>query len=83
MRGSPKIIDPSAIRAMQSYDWPGNIRELRNIVERLLIMAPRDIVTADDVVPVSPFDTRDCNRHRRNAHRSATAAKQLATKDGR
>ena len=52
---SPKIIDPSAIRAMQSYDWPGNIRELRNIVERLLIMAPRDIVTADDVVPVLPL----------------------------
>lgn len=52
---SPKIIDPSAIRAMQSYDWPGNIRELRNIVERLLIMMPRDIITADDVVPVLPL----------------------------
>ena len=52
---SPKVIDPSAIRVMQSYDWPGNIRELKNIVERLLIMAPRDIVGADDVVPILPI----------------------------
>lgn len=51
---SPKTIDPSAIRVMQSYDWPGNIRELKNIVERLLIMVPRDVVTSDDVSAVLP-----------------------------
>ena len=51
---SPKIIDTSAIRVMQSYDWPGNIRELKNIVERLLIMVPRDIIIADDVTAVLP-----------------------------
>ena len=51
---SPKTIAPSAIRVMQSYDWPGNIRELKNIVERLLIMVPRDVVISDDVTAVLP-----------------------------
>ncbi|MDE0301517.1 MAG: sigma-54 dependent transcriptional regulator [Candidatus Poribacteria bacterium] len=51
---STKTIDPSAIRVMQSYDWPGNIRELKNIVERLLIMVPRDVITANDVTAVLP-----------------------------
>ncbi len=51
---SLKTIDPSAIRVMQSYDWPGNIRELKNIVERLLIMVPRETIIADDVAAVLP-----------------------------
>lgn len=51
---SPKTIASSAIRVMQSYDWPGNIRELKNIVERLLIMVPHDVISADDVTAVLP-----------------------------
>jgi two-component system nitrogen regulation response regulator NtrX len=31
-----------ALAALQAYDWPGNVRQLRNVVERLLIMAPGD-----------------------------------------
>ncbi len=27
---------------MQSYDWPGNVRQLRNVIERTVILAPRD-----------------------------------------
>ena len=52
---SPKTINPSAIRVMQSYDWPGNIRELKNIVERLLIMVPREIIVSEDVAAVLPL----------------------------
>lgn len=51
---SPKTINPSAIHVMQSYDWPGNIRELKNIVERLLIMVPREIIVSEDVADVLP-----------------------------
>jgi two-component system nitrogen regulation response regulator NtrX len=45
-----------AIRRLQARSWPGNIRELRNAVERALILAPGKLVTATDVdrlLPVS------------------------------
>lgn len=49
MGSTPKVIDPGAYAVFQSYNWPGNIRELKNIVERLLIMVNRDVVMAPDV----------------------------------
>ena len=44
-----KSFEPEAITRLASADWPGNIRELRNAVERLLILAPGDRVTQADV----------------------------------
>ena len=38
----PPALSPEAIAAMQSYDWPGNVRQLRNVVERTIILAPRE-----------------------------------------
>ncbi|MFY7837597.1 MAG: sigma-54-dependent transcriptional regulator [Novosphingobium sp.] len=38
----PPAVSPEAMAAMQSYDWPGNVRQLRNVVERTVILAPRD-----------------------------------------
>ena len=35
-------ISPEALAALQAYDWPGNVRQLRNVVERTVILAPRD-----------------------------------------
>ncbi|MBS1621232.1 MAG: sigma-54-dependent Fis family transcriptional regulator [Bacteroidetes bacterium] len=43
-----KQIDAEAIRLLQQYNWTGNIRELRNVVERLVILSGKGI-TADDV----------------------------------
>lgn len=45
---APKKFDDKSIKALQQYDWTGNIRELRNVVERLIILGA-DPVTADDV----------------------------------
>ena len=45
---SPKKFDEKSIKALQQFDWTGNIRELRNVVERLIILGA-DPVTADDV----------------------------------
>jgi len=39
---SPPEISAEALGAMQAYDWPGNVRQLRNVVERTVILAPRD-----------------------------------------
>jgi len=43
-----KAIDDAAILALQQHHWPGNIRELRNVVERLIILSG-DVITAEDV----------------------------------
>jgi two-component system nitrogen regulation response regulator NtrX len=44
-----KEIEPAAVQRLTAYDWPGNIRELKNSVERLLILAPGATVTEADV----------------------------------
>lgn len=45
---APKKFDETAIELLKNYPWPGNIRELRNIVERLIILCGT-VITADDV----------------------------------
>ena len=46
---SKKIIDKDAMELLTNYNWTGNIRELRNVVERLIILSGKNI-TADDVM---------------------------------
>ncbi len=46
----PKTFSADAIGHLQALPWKGNIRELKNLVERLLILAPRDLITRDDLV---------------------------------
>jgi DNA-binding NtrC family response regulator len=43
-----KTMDEEAINLLREYNWTGNIRELRNVVERLVILSAKEI-TADDV----------------------------------
>jgi two-component system nitrogen regulation response regulator NtrX len=39
-----KEITPEAMQVFQQYEWPGNIRELRNLIERLMIMVPGNVI---------------------------------------
>lgn len=43
----PKAFTQNAIKLLQSYDWTGNIRELRNVVERLIILSGNEISEND------------------------------------
>jgi len=45
----PKEFSAQGLDALQRHDWPGNIRELRNLIERLLIMVPKPVIDAPDV----------------------------------
>ena len=45
----PKVFTGDALERLSSYDWPGNVRELRNTVERVVIMAAKEEVRADDL----------------------------------
>jgi len=38
---------PEAVKALQSRSWPGNIREFRNVIERLIILGGKEISAAD------------------------------------
>ena len=42
-------LSPDAIAELERYAWPGNVRELRNVVERVLLLAPGDVVEAGTV----------------------------------
>lgn len=54
----PARFAPSALEALAQARWRGNIRELRNSVERLLIMVDRDVVEGDDVRAVARPEAR-------------------------
>ncbi|MEQ1572605.1 MAG: sigma-54 dependent transcriptional regulator [Vicinamibacterales bacterium] len=45
----PAKFDPRTMEALQRHRWRGNIRELRNTIERLLIMTPGDVIRVDDL----------------------------------
>ena len=50
----PRSLSEDAMAALQAYDWPGNVRQLRNLIDWLLIMAPgdaREPIRADSLPP--------------------------------
>jgi len=54
----PQRFTPAALEFMQRARWKGNVRELRNTVERLLIMTPGDTIDVDDLRDVVRIDTK-------------------------
>ena len=46
-QGISKQFQPKAIEQLQQYDWSGNVRELRNVVERLLILSEGEVTVKD------------------------------------
>jgi len=51
--GRHLFIDETGIKKMTTYDWKGNVRELRNIVERLFILSESDQISEKEVVKYS------------------------------
>jgi two-component system nitrogen regulation response regulator NtrX len=43
------MLSDDALAALQTYDWPGNVRQLRNVIERTLILAPTDRIAQIDI----------------------------------
>ena len=44
-----RSIDKKTLDLLQSYDWPGNIRELQNVIERSLILSSGDVLSVDEM----------------------------------
>ncbi len=46
-----KSMSPEAMACLKNYNWPGNIRELENIIERCVVITENDIIGADSLPP--------------------------------
>ncbi|HEY9092698.1 sigma-54 dependent transcriptional regulator [Parasphingorhabdus sp.] len=47
-------ISTEAMAALQAYDWPGNVRQLRNVIERTIILAPKDNFSKIEMTMLPP-----------------------------
>ncbi|WP_067731894.1 nitrogen assimilation response regulator NtrX [Novosphingobium naphthalenivorans] len=56
----PPQVGNEAMTALQAYEWPGNVRQLRNVVERTVIMAPREKLgrIEADMLPPEIFNSQ-------------------------
>ena len=48
-----KTMDKDAVNKLKEFDWSGNVRELRNVVERLIILSEKNEITKNDVIKYS------------------------------
>ena len=78
-------VEPEAMQALLNYDWPGNIRELANVLERAQILAEDNLLTLDDLpeaLQTAPPPTEVSGPDSLNLHemerRNAQAALQRA-----
>ena len=46
---APKVFTDDAIEALRGYEWIGNVRELKNTIERIVIMSAKQSISADDL----------------------------------
>ncbi|HWT12941.1 MAG TPA: sigma-54 dependent transcriptional regulator [Allosphingosinicella sp.] len=51
--GTPEV-SADAMAALQAYDWPGNVRQLRNVIERTIILAPGERIGSIDIDMLPP-----------------------------
>ena len=49
VQNSPREFDKGAMELLKSYDWRGNVRELKNVIERTCILTSRNVITSDDL----------------------------------
>jgi len=55
----PKRLSKSALSRLQSHSWPGNVRDLENVLERSVRLASRDVLEADDLLILEPAIAAD------------------------
>jgi DNA-binding NtrC family response regulator len=49
---SVSAVDPAAMRMLEQYNWPGNVREVRNVVERAVILSNGDFIEPKHLPPL-------------------------------
>lgn len=72
----PKLFSEDALAALQNYQWLGNVRELRNTVERIVIMHENERVAADDLPEFNSKENAPASSFRFPSFKDATDAYQ-------
>ena len=54
-------IEPAALKALEDYDWPGNVRQLRNVIEKMVVLASGPKLTTEDL-PIEVTNGQDGRR---------------------
>jgi len=57
-----RAVGPAAMRVLEQYAWPGNIRELRNVIERATILAPGEFIEVEHLPPALARPALDTGR---------------------
>ena len=70
----PKVFAEAAIERLSRHQWYGNVRELRNMIERLVIMSPSDTVKPDDLPELGMQPDRPASSFRFPSFKAATDA---------
>lgn len=70
----PKAFTEDAISALQTHLWFGNVRELKNTVERVLIMSPKSKIAASDLPDLGATDEKPASSFRFPSFKAATDA---------
>ncbi|WP_457652786.1 sigma-54-dependent transcriptional regulator [Rhodocaloribacter sp.] len=85
----PKTLTPGAMTLLLAHDWPGNVRQLRNVIERLVVLSDGETIDAREVRralrrPSDPHDVTLTNlRAAREAFERAHIQRMLLAHDGR
>lgn len=77
METSVKGVSKEAMELLVNYDWPGNIRELKNVIENAMIIESKDKICQETL----PLHIRENQRHVSSAPESIQLDKKLLTKD--
>jgi formate hydrogenlyase transcriptional activator len=72
-----KKVEKRTLQVLQSYPWPGNIRELQNVIERSVILCESDIFSIDESWLPLPLPATETKRHSELPRRLAAQEKNM------
>ena len=77
-----QVLSAEALKKLQGYDWPGNIRELENVIEKACILSDGKIIMPDDVeLPARQSDEDDRKNKEELSHKSLKLQREAFEKE--
>lgn len=81
------VLSPASLARLETFDWPGNVRQLENLIERAVIMHDEDVLTVDSIDTLlqdeSNIDTAGSERTQERGHWESVFARRNDADRGR